>query len=691
MPLRRLMIRLIFLSLLPTAALAVVLGVMQVQLARADRDRQASSLASTMSRALDQHLMARVGGMRTLAGSTLFDTPGRRRDLYAEALAFRTTFDGNVILATTDGRMLFDTVKPYGAVLPPLPRPKGRSAALIAAQTGRPAVGNAFFAPILHRQLVAIAVPAVREGKVAALLLNIFGAREIEDFVNTLALPSGWALTVRDSAGTVIAWRGPAWLRSQTPDPAAFTVRSARSPLSDWTLSVFVPRTIYEAPVRKLAGLIGLALVLATLIGFAGAWMTSRKVANAVASLAQDGSPDGRDLDIEEVNLVRKRLDDAAAQSSLAEQRLRASQAQLRIFVQTAPISIAMLDRELRYIAYSERWRIEYGRGWDDLVGRGHYAVHPDIPVSWRNVHQRALAGETVRNDRDVWTYADGSLHWLRWVVLPWRDEAGAIGGIIISAEDITPEVRAQQEVASLNASLERRVTERTAELSAANAELDAFAYAVSHDLRGPLRALNGFSQALIEEAPASLGDDARMYLTQIGAASLRMGALIDGILALSRSTRGELVREMVDASALAVRHLETLRRTDPTRTVVWSVEPGLTLRGDPRMLDAAIGNLLENAWKYTSKVADARIRVYGGASPGQARFCVEDNGAGFDMAHAQRLFKPFQRLHRQEEFPGMGIGLATVARIARRHGGDIEAHGVPGEGARFCLVLPDG
>ena len=108
-------------------------------------------------------------------------------------------------------------------------------------------------------------------------------------------------------------------------------------------------------------------------------------------------------------------------------------------------------------------------------------------------------------------------------------------------------------------------------------------------------------------------------------------------------------------------------------------------------MLDAAIGNLLENAWKYTSKVADARIRVYGGASPGQARFCVEDNGAGFDMAHAQRLFKPFQRLHRQEEFPGMGIGLATVARIARRHGGDIEAHGVPGEGARFCLVLPDG
>jgi PAS domain S-box-containing protein len=372
-----------------------------------------------------------------------------------------------------------------------------------------------------------------------------------------------------------------------------------------------------------------------------------------------------------------------------AEQALRELSRQLRIFVRTAPLSIAMLDRDLRYLACSGRWLVEYGRGHADLVGLRHYDVHPDLPDNWREVHRRALAGETVHDDRDRWTQADGSPHWLRWVVLPWYDEAGTIGGIIISAEDITKPVLAEQEIVALNASLERRVAERTAELSAANAELDAFAYAVSHDLRAPLRALSGFSQALLEDLGPRLQGEEATYLQQIGIAAGRMGELIDAILALSRSTRSELLPERVDASALARRQLQELQQAFPERKVDWSVEPGLELHGDPRMLAALIGNLIENAWKYTGKTDAARIRVHGGIVDDHAEFCVDDNGAGFDMAQAQHLFKPFQRLHRQDEFPGMGIGLATAQRIARRHGGQIRAQGAPGQGASFCLVLP--
>lgn len=249
----------------------------------------------------------------------------------------------------------------------------------------------------------------------------------------------------------------------------------------------------------------------------------------------------------------------------------------------------------------------------------------------------------------------------------------------------------ARRELAELNASLECKVVERTTELTAANQELDAFAYAVSHDLRAPLRAMSGFASALIEDYGKQLPGGAQTYLEQIGIASRRMSELIDGLLALSRSTRGELQRDVVDLSALARRHLEELARVEPQRQVAVSVEPGLRARGDVSMIDAVLGNLLGNAWKYTAKTTAPQIHVYRGEAAGRTGFCIADNGAGFDMAHAGRLFKPFQRLHRQEEFPGIGIGLATVQRIVRRHGGEIVASGEPGRGAIFCFTLPEG
>ena len=240
-----------------------------------------------------------------------------------------------------------------------------------------------------------------------------------------------------------------------------------------------------------------------------------------------------------------------------------------------------------------------------------------------------------------------------------------------------------------VHAQLEERVAARTAELEAANRELDAFAYAVSHDLRAPLRAMSGFSEALVEDHGDQLSGEARQYLDQIVLASHKMSELIDGILVLSRSSRGSLDVSEVNLSRLAHSQIERLRQLDPDRKVDVDIEPDLIVQADPQTIEVALHNLLENAWKYTGHTSDPRIRVYAGEIDDKAAICVEDNGAGFSMAHANKLFKAFQRLHRQDEFPGTGIGLATVQRIISRHGGRLEANASPGQGACFRFSLP--
>jgi signal transduction histidine kinase len=234
----------------------------------------------------------------------------------------------------------------------------------------------------------------------------------------------------------------------------------------------------------------------------------------------------------------------------------------------------------------------------------------------------------------------------------------------------------------------EHELLRRTADLEAALKELESFSYSVSHDLRGPLRAIDGFSHALIEDYGAVLDDNARGYIARTRAASQRMGLIIDDMLELSRMTRREMVVGDVDLSALVHDTLARLAQAEPDRRVETEVAEGIRARGDASLLAIVIDNLLRNAWKYTARTEVARIS-FGVARQGeQTVYCVRDNGAGFDMAYVGKLFQPFQRLHSAQEYPGTGIGLATVARIIHRHAGQIWAEGAPGQGASLYFTL---
>ena len=252
---------------------------------------------------------------------------------------------------------------------------------------------------------------------------------------------------------------------------------------------------------------------------------------------------------------------------------------------------------------------------------------------------------------------------------------------------EIEERQRAQVEVNKLNLELEQRVTERTAELAASNRELEAFSYSVSHDLRAPLRAMDGFSQALLEDYADQLDEEGRDFLRRIRAASQRMDRLIAGMLALSRTTRSEMRRVMVDLSGLARSIASELEKSNPDRNVQWHIEAGLTVSADPMLLRIVLENLLGNAWKFTNKHRGARIEV--GSLAGEAAYFVRDDGAGFEMAYGAKLFAAFQRLHAPDEFEGTGIGLATVQRIVRRHGGRVWAEGEVEKGATFYFTLP--
>ena len=289
-----------------------------------------------------------------------------------------------------------------------------------------------------------------------------------------------------------------------------------------------------------------------------------------------------------------------------------------------------------------------------------------------------------------VWTLIkkDGSKVFVEISLYIIKDKHGNPVGFRGLVRDVTESKLAEQEIKRANEELERRVAERTAQLEAANKELESFSYSVSHDLRAPLRSIDGFSTALMVDYMDELDPQAKDYLQRVRSASQRMGRLIDDLLNLSRVMRSDMSVHAVNISELAEEVFAELQESEPERVVETVIQPNMQVKGDPRLLKIMLDNLLGNAWKFTGKATEARIELGTEEKESKTVFFVKDNGAGFDMEYADKLFGPFQRLHSPGEFPGTGIGLATVVRIAKRHKGDIWAEGEVGKGASFYFTL---
>ncbi|MFC3685080.1 PAS domain S-box protein [Hydrogenophaga luteola] len=315
--------------------------------------------------------------------------------------------------------------------------------------------------------------------------------------------------------------------------------------------------------------------------------------------------------------------------------------------------------------------------------------IHPDDRPRVMALWPRAVKGQAAY-EIEYRVNLDGREFWHSVKAEFERDAQGRALRALGVTQDITERKRIELEVQQLNATLEQRIRDRTRALRDAYDELESYSYAVAHDLRSPLRIINGFAQALREDNP-TLDTGSQEHLGRIMGASKKMGELIDGLLKLSQYARGEVQRQNVNLSAVATRIFEELSVAEPQRAVEWEIEPDLLVQADPALIEALMQNLLNNAWKYTAAVPQARIRVFSRVVDGVREYCVADNGAGFDMARASKLFQPFQRLHQPHEFAGLGIGLATARRIVQRHCGVLRADSRPGQGATFSFTLPQG
>ncbi|MDP2818699.1 MAG: PAS domain S-box protein [Polaromonas sp.] len=324
-------------------------------------------------------------------------------------------------------------------------------------------------------------------------------------------------------------------------------------------------------------------------------------------------------------------------------------------------------------------------------------ALGQSVMLLWGTTHQqtelhriRAAIDRChpVRTEMAIHT-KNGNLLWLEIDIAPIAGESGKFTHWVAVERDITERRQQQQEILSLNSELEQRVLLRTGQLAEVNKELESFAYSVSHDLRSPLNTVDGFSQLLLKSDAGNVSAKGLHYLERIRAGVKQMGDLIEGLLTLAHLSREEIKSESVDLSAMARAIEQAYREREPQRQVQFQIDDGLRTHGDPRLLTAVLQNLLGNAWKFSARQEVARIEV--GCKPaagGEAVFYVRDNGVGFDMAFAHKLFGTFERLHSLGDFPGTGIGLATVKRVIERHGGRIWADSKPGEGATFYFTL---
>ncbi len=368
---------------------------------------------------------------------------------------------------------------------------------------------------------------------------------------------------------------------------------------------------------------------------------------------------------------------------------LRESEVHLRKAQQIAHVGSWTFDPENGRLSGTDETCRIYGitPGEPIDIGLIQARIHPEERATVEQAWQAALAGMPF--DIEYRLCPEGEqTRWIRMMAEPEYAPDGRIQSLIGVSRDISERKRAEQASHEWQVHLEQRVRERTIELENSNRELESFSYSVSHDLRTPLRAIDGFSHILAEDYRTALDEDGHNLLQRIRRATQKMGTLIDNLLDLAQVSRQKLRFEPIDLSRLADELAHEISEAHPEHPVDWAIQAGMTSQGDAFLLKVALNNLLLNAWKFSSRTANPRIEFGSRIDNGRVEYYVRDNGIGLDMSYAGKLFQPFQRLHDAKEYEGTGIGLATVHRVIRRHGGSIRIESSPGQGATFFFTL---
>lgn len=373
-----------------------------------------------------------------------------------------------------------------------------------------------------------------------------------------------------------------------------------------------------------------------------------------------------------------------------AEVALRKSEERYRSLIETTNDWIWEIDENFNFTYSSLKIQTILGYELNNVLGN---SILDLIPTHQREEVEEEFTELAIRQEAFVgveqyFEDSEGNIAIFETSGIPLFANNGIFKGYRGISKDITERKKTERQIARMNDELENKVIERTKMLRIANKELEAFSYSVSHDLRAPLRSIDGFSQALIEDYGDTLDSTAKNYLNRVRSAAQRMSILIDDMIKLAKVSRTELSKKRINLSEIAESISTSLSEMDPDRDAEFIIQPNLNVMGDANLMKVLLQNLLENAWKFTSKEEKTRIEIGSKSVDNETIYYVRDNGAGFDMNYAKKLFTPFQRLHKETDFPGTGIGLSTVQRITHRHLGRIWAEGKPGEGAEFCFTM---